>query len=192
MFEQYLDADDGTQGGGGTDTSTTTQAGGGNASDGQEARYTQADVERFIKERFDRDNIKGLRDKASKYDQIEAAKQTDAERVATRERALSDREATLTARERSNELRDELQRVVAAERVVLRAPIGDIQRLLDSDRVEWSDDGRPKNVTALFRDLIRNREYLADKRTGSGDGGAGNGQGGPVNMNDLVRQRARG
>lgn len=54
----------------GAEGTEDTHTDGGN-SQGQEAKFTQADVERFIKERFERDGIKELREKAKKFDEFQ-------------------------------------------------------------------------------------------------------------------------
>lgn len=102
--------------------------------------------------------------------QQEDAARTEAERLQTRQQAAEAKERELTARERRVELRDEVTRVIAAEKLTLQAPIADVLRLLDTDAVEWSDDGKPKNAATLIKALVKDRPYLVGSR-GSIDGG---------------------
>lgn len=110
------------------------------------------------------------------------------EKLQARERAVTEQESRITARLRASILRDELTTAATAEKLTLQAPIGDVLKLLDADSVDW-DGETPRNVRTLLRELVKDRPYLASRRTGSADGGA-SGDRAPLNMNDLIRSRA--
>jgi hypothetical protein len=117
------------------------------------------------------------------------AEQTADERAAAREKAAEEREAAATRKLQAAVLRDEISAAVTAEKFTLHAPVGDVLRLIDTDAVEW-DGETPKNVRGLLRDLVKDRPYLASRRTGSADGGAGGNTNTPKHMDDLIRGAA--
>lgn len=189
FFGPFLEDDNGGSGGGNPDPEPTP-AGGGDTS-GSDAKFTQADLETKISERLQREGIKELKRKAAEFDRIKASEQTEAEKVAARAKELEDRERTLTQREQRVALQDEIARVTGADKITLVAPVGDVLRLLDTDAVTW-DDGKPVNVGPLVKQLIKERPYLAAKRSGSADGGEGSGEVKKNTMNDLIRGAWRG
>lgn len=113
------------------------------------------------------------------------AEKTADEKLAAREKAVSEQEQRITARLQASVLRDELQAAATAEKITLHAPIGDVLKLLDASAVEW-DGETPKNVRPLLRELVKERPYLASRRTGSADGGA-SGQAMGDDMNTRIR-----
>jgi len=121
-------------------------------------------------------------------DERTKAEQSETERLAAREKTVADQEQRITERLRASILRDEVSSAVTAEKITLNAPVGDVLRFIESDAVEW-DGETPKNVRSLLRELVKGRPYLASRRTGSADGGAGQDQAGPQSMNDLIRSR---
>jgi hypothetical protein len=129
----------------------------------------------------------GLFEKAE--DERKQAQMSADEKIAVREQAVKDQEQRITARLQASILRDEIASAVNAEKITLHAPIGDVLRLLDTGAVEW-DGETPKNVRALLKELVKERPYLASRRTGSADGGAGDGRSTGHTMNDLIRRAA--
>lgn len=168
-------------------TTTTESEAAREASDEQtpENLLKALKAEREARRALERE-IKPLR--TYKQQQDDAAK-TSEERLAAREKAVADQEARITMRLRTSILRDEIGNAVAAERLTLQAPVGDVLRLMDSDAVEW-DGETPKNVRQLLRDLVKDRPYLATKRPGTADGGAGDSGDRALDMNTVLRQAA--
>jgi hypothetical protein len=67
-----------------------------------------------------------------------------------------------------------------------------VYRLLDREGLEFDAQGRPQNVEAAVKTLLKERPYLA-RGNGSADGGAGTGNGrdgGTQDMNALIRRAA--
>lgn len=121
--------------------------------------------------------------------EAEQAKLTADEKLAARERTVAEQEQRITSRLQASILRDEISNAAAAAKITLHAPIGDVLKLLDMSAVEW-DGEQPKNVRALLGELVKERPYLASRRTGSADGGAGTGQSMGKDMNTLIREAA--
>lgn len=125
-------------------------------------------------------------------EQQEAAKLTESQRLETEKAKLEADRQSLTKREQAVELRDEIARTVAAEKLTLQAPISDVMRLLDTEAVTW-ENGKPVNVGTLVKQLVKERPYLVAKRSGSADGGDGDGTSPKKeSMNDLIRSAWRG
>lgn len=126
------------------------------------AEFTQADLDRIVKERLDRERQKyadyaDLKKAATKLKEFEEAqlseqerlqKQLDEERQA-RERA----EATAKARSMRSAL------IAEAAKLNFNDP-NDAVALVDPGQIEWTDDGEVKNADKLVRTLAEQRKYL--------------------------------
>lgn len=168
-----------------TETTDTTETRDVSTEETPDKLKTALESERKLKREAERE-LKELRKFKQEQEQTRL---TEAEKLAARERTVADQEARITARLRASILRDEIGTAVTAEKLTLNAPIGDVLRLMDADAVEW-DGETPKNVRALLRDLVKDRPYLANRRSGSADGGAGGDQAGYQDMNALIRKAA--
>ena len=189
FFGPYFDSDDGTAAAGGDGAPDPTPASGGNT--GGDAKYTQADVDRLIGERLNREGIKDLKKKAAEYDKFQEANKTEAEKVAARLKDLESKEATLTNRERTIAVRDGLAAAATAEKLALNVSTATVIRLLDLDAVDFDASGNPTNLGPLLKQLAKDEPKMFEqqRRTGSADGGTGGGSA-PLTMNELIRQRA--
>jgi hypothetical protein len=61
-------------------------------------------------------------------------------------------------------------------------------RLLDHERLEYGDDGRPKGVDAELKRLLEREPYLGKAQGGDFGGGPRGGAGSGVDMNALIRR----
>jgi flagellar biosynthesis GTPase FlhF len=142
------------------------------------------------------------RREAARY-RNEAKKQTDAQR--------SEEEATLSDLEKANRKIADLEReredlltrsqeravrlatVDAAARLGFRSPEV-AYKLIDRAVIEYEEDGSPKNIEKLLKDLLQREPYLG-KASPAGDFGGGNRGPTPTtqpDMNVLLRRAARG
>ena len=134
--------------------------------------------EAIRKERENTKNYKALQREADELRKFKAdqeqAKLTEAERVSAREKAAADKEQQLTQRERTMAVRDGLAAAASAEKLTLAASTATVIRLLNLDDVDFDNDGAPKNLAAMLRQLAKDEPALFDlrKRTGSADAGA--------------------
>jgi hypothetical protein len=171
-----------------TDTTDATQT-----TDTRDATSDESPEKLLAALRTERDARKALEKEVKPLRQFHKertdAEKTADERLAAREQAVKDQEQRITARLQASILRDEIASAVNAEKITLHAPIGDVLRLLDTGAVEW-DGETPKNVRALLKELVKERPYLASRRTGSADAGAGDGRSTGHTMNDLIRAAA--
>lgn len=120
----------------------------------------------------------------------EQAKLSEADKLKAREQAATEKEATLTTRERTIAVRDGLAAAATAEKLALNVSTATVIRLIDLDRVEFNDAGEPTNLGPLLKQLakVEPKMFEPQRRTGSADGGAGDG---PAHMNDMnARLRA--
>jgi hypothetical protein len=175
------EGDDGGGGGGG---------GGGTEGNGDKT-FTQADVDRIVQERLARDRkerpsddeIKELRDKAKKYDDLEAQSKSELERE--RERAEKAEKEAEAARAEAKETR--LKSAILAEAGKADRKVVDpeaILSLIDKKSLTLDDSGAPTNITEVMDALLEAKPYLVSTgsttttRTGAADQGARGGDGG--------------
>lgn len=169
-----------------TETTTVEQRDAGGGGDDLDGLRSALEKERKAR----REAEKALKPLQQFHEERTKAEQTEAERLQARIKELEEREQQLTARERGMVLRDAIQTAASTDKITLHAPIGDVLKLIDADTVDWTEEGRPRNAVALLRDLVRERPYLASRRTGSADGGAHGPSGNPQDMNALLRAAA--
>lgn len=151
-----------------------------NASGGQEPPASEqqnaADVQGQEPERFDAEYVKKLRAEAAEYrrrlreleqtvKQHEEAKLTESERLQKRLAELEREQATWQRERQEHTLRYEA--MLSAQRLGLVDPEA-AYRLLDRAAVEFDDDGRPRNIEQLLRDLVKTRPWLAGQTAASG------------------------
>jgi len=122
----------------------------------------------------------------------ESSEKTASEKVAARIAELEGQVTTAQQRERTYALRDAIEEAVSGEKLTLAAPVGRLLKLIDGEAVDWSDDGKPQNATALLKGLVKSDPYLfAARRVPSADGGAGRESGSGVpSINDQIRRMA--
>jgi len=140
--------------------------------------------------------VKPLRTFKSERERTEKERQ-DAERseIEKRDALIKERDEQLTAaqaRERSYVLRHAIEDAANGEKLVLAVPVSMVVSLIDSDAVEWSDNGTPQNAAALVKALAKTAPRLFDtRRAPIGDGGAGREGGVSDNINDMIRRKVR-
>lgn len=117
---------------------------------------------------------------------FEDEKLSDSQKLEQQVRELQTKLDQAESRARTQALQGEVSAV--ASKLGFLNP-GVAHRLIDQEAIEYDDAGKPKNVEALLRDLVKAEPYLA--RTGSADAGSGRRSGGSGgNMNQLIRQAA--
>lgn len=120
----------------------------------------------------------------------EDAKLTEDQRLAKRVQELEAERTQLIAERQERTVR--LAAVEAATRLGFRSP--DLAfRLLDQSAIEFKDDGSPRNVERLLKDILEREPYLA--KSAAPDYGGGNRGATPLktdNVNDLLRAAVRG
>lgn len=149
--------------------------------------FSQADVDRIVQERLARDRkdrpsddeIAELREKAKKYDDVEAANATELEKVQKRaEQAERERDEAKNAAKETRLTAAILAEASKADRKVVDPQA--VLKLLDRDALELADDGNPKNIAEAMDKLLEASPYLVST------GGANNGR------RDAADQGARG
>lgn len=168
--------DNGGSGSGGGDGNGDGDGGDGDgdgAGDGGDAgdagkTFSQQDVDRIVKDRVARAkkdvaDYDDLKTKAEEYDKIKKERQSEEERL---REALSSKEkveATL------NDTVQELRAQIAVEREAWRAGVTDLEaawRLIDSDALDYDDNGLPTNAEDVVKKLVEDRPYLKDGKAG--------------------------
>lgn len=108
------------------------------------------------------------------------------DRLTELEKGIAEREAALKQRAIEYEV------AVAGNRLGV-IDLDVVTLLLQREKtLEFDEDGKPTNVEAAIKALIKDRPHLA-KSAGSGDAGAGRGQDGrfaPADMNSQIRRAA--
>ncbi len=126
-------------------------------------------------EKFDAEYVKRLRAEAAEYrkrmreleqavKQHEEAKLSETERLQKR---LSELE-----REQATYQRERQERTLKYETMLQASRLGIVDpeaayRLLDLTKIEFEDDGTPKNVEAALKDLLKAKPYLASQQPSS-------------------------
>ena len=178
----------GTDGGGGGSGSE-----GGASNAGADKTLTQADVDRIVSDRLNRQRSQfadydDLKTKAAELDELKRSQQSDVEKANAKASEL----------EKSNADKD---REIAALRLHGRVFALATERkfhdpdaalkLLDVAAVKYDASGEPSNVDALLDALATQKPYLVTEASnGSADGGARKPPGGAQDPNDY-REHAK-
>lgn len=178
-------ADSGTQPPAGT---ASTQA------DGADGEATQPETISLEEAKKLRSEANSLRKRLKAFEDADKAR-TDAdlsetEKLTKRISELEAERTQLLAREQERTVH--LSAVEAATRLGFRSPELAF-RLVDQSAIEYREDGTPKNVERLLKELLEREPYLA--RATTPDYGGGNRGVTPVkpdNVNDLLRAAVRG
>lgn len=192
---------DGGQGGneGGNDGGEGGKGGdggaGGSGAGGGDKTFTQAELDRIVSDRLKRErekfgDVDDLRQKAQKYDELEASQKTELQKATDATAAEKERADKAEARYRSVVVEREFTR--AAAKVDFIDP-DDAYRLIDADDIEYDDSGRPKNAEKLLTALAKSKPHLvrAGGKGGSGDGGLRGGEPNTgTDMNAAIRRAA--
>lgn len=146
--------------------------------DGQEPTQDVGPVEKDgqepTKERFDAEYVRKLRAEAAEYrkrlrDLEQAVKKHEEAKLSETER-LQRRLAELEA-ERATWQREVQERVLRYETMLAAGRLGVVDpeaayRLLDLSLLEYDDDGRPTNLEAALRALLKDKPYLVGQPHG--------------------------
>lgn len=141
----------------------------------EEKTFTQADLDRVVSERLKRErekfgDVDELRQKAKDYDALQEAQKTELQKAADRAEAAETRARVLEEGLKQERTRNAI--TAAASKANFHDP-EDAFRLLDD--VELDEDGTPKNIDKLLKNLATAKPHLVkDGETvtnGSGDGG---------------------
>lgn len=166
----------------------------------QPRTYTQEDVDREFGRRLAKEkekltktygDLEALKTKAEQFDEIQAAGQSELERAQEKLGSLEGEKTQLL----SNLQEARLEAAIAAQAsdkglVDVDLAIAALSR--SGIKVEFDDNGRPKDIGGVLDDLIEKKPALAGKQRSSGfDGGTRARAGGPVSMDEVIRTRAR-
>lgn len=141
---------------------------------GGEERFTQADIDRIVSDRLKRERSKlgdldELRQKAARFDELEAANKSELEKANERI-AAAEKKAT-EAEARAKRAAVESAVSAAAAKAGFIDP-DDARRFIEADSIEFDGD-EPRNLDKLLGALAKSKPHLvkAGGGTGSGDGG---------------------
>ena len=184
MFSCFFEGDEGSGGGGAAGS-------GGAKGDGENKGGDGAG-----EEKFDAAYVKTLRQEAAanrkKATDLEAKLKArdDADLTETEKLKKQAAEATEKATQAEERSRQRVARAeVLTEATKAKIVDPDAAYRLIRDDLEFGDDGEPKNVVALIKQLAKERPYLVQKAAGSADGGAGaGGTAAKSGMNDFIRK----
>lgn len=180
---------------GGQEPQQPAAAAGGNAGGAPAGGGTESEAERVA--RLERELAEARREAAGYRTRASAAEKaaeaaatagmSEAEKQAAEARKLTEQNAAL-----QRQLQDQIIRgtaLEAATRLGYRNP--DVAyRLLDRAQLEFNDEGAPKNVEKLLRELLAAEPYLAKANGadfGGGNRGATPGSNGKPGMNELLK-----
>lgn len=185
MFENYKFFDEGATGGGekpgsGESATTTTTSNGTGTSDGK--TYTQADLDRMFADR-------ARQAESSLLKKLGFEKAEDAQSAFTRLKTIEEGQKTelqkaqdrVAELERSNTEQATKQKELATQyevaTVATRLGIVDpdaAYRLVDLSKLEYGEDGKPKNVEAVLKEMIGQKPYLVGSGTSATNAARGN------------------
>lgn len=161
----YFDADKGGNSGGGNPPEPT---GDGSGANDQAKTYTQADLDRMFSER-------AAQAKSSMLKALGFESEKDAKEALSRLKSIEDGQKTelQKAQEKLLELerktadyqRERQEYITRSEVRLTAAGLGIIDpdaayKLLDLTKIEYDDNGNPKNVEQALKDLVKERPYL--------------------------------
>jgi len=140
-----------------------------NESPAQDAGKQQSDAQDAEEEHFDAEYVKKLRAEAAQYrtrlrELEQKVKAHEDEKLSEQEKLQ--KKLTELEREAAEKARALQERTTEYEVKLKAANLGIIDpeaawRLLDVAAVEFDDDGKPKNIEPLLKELIKNKPYLA-------------------------------
>lgn len=193
----FFEGDGGTGGGGPVPAGTPTAAPAPTPAPATFQPITsQEQLDRVLGERLGRERAKfadydEIKGKAAKFDELDAASKTELQKLADA-KAASDTELERTKAELKNQKLETAVLAVAGSKNIIDPTA--VVALLDRSKIDYGDDGVPKNLDALIDELIKAKPYLVGK---NGRGPAPlPGSGAPTpstgtSMDDWMRQRAK-
>lgn len=158
---------------------------------GEGTTFSQADVDRIVRERLARQKAQfsdydELKTKAGEFDKIAESQKTELQKA--NERAAQAERQAAEAAERAQRVLTESAIVTAAAGKL--ADPSDAVALIDRSKIEFGEDGAPSNVADLIDGLVSAKPHLAagQRRTTEVDQGARGGSGealDPARMSDA-------
>ncbi len=149
-----------------------------------ERTFSQADIDRIVQDRLARDRkdrpsedeVAAWKDKATKFDELEAANQSDLEKAQAKIADLERQATDAAASAQEHRLRAAVVAEAAKKNVV--DPDAALA-LLDRAALEFDGDGSPKNIAQAMDSLLEARPYLVASggERGNADQGARGGSG---------------
>ena len=157
--------------------------------------FTQADLDRIVQDRINRERTKfadydDLKTKASKLDELEAANQSELDKIIARAETAEKAAAEATERARTTAARSA---IVTAANAAGAIDIDAVVGLLPSDAVTVGDDGQVTGADEAVRALLESKPYLVGKPPrSSADGGPRGSGDGPkqLSRDDLTSMSA--
>jgi Skp family chaperone for outer membrane proteins len=167
-----------------TQATTKTDAGNGAGSGGADRTFTQADLDRVVKERLERQRqqyepklaaLPELEEKAQRLAEIEESRKSEAEKLVS---AID--KANQTAQQAQEREKAAVER--ASNTLIRAAVVSEASRqqaidpdavyaLVDKSRLKLGDDDRVDGVEDAVKELLKERSYLVGRPSGF-DGGA--------------------
>lgn len=150
------------------------------AGDSADKGFTQADVDRIVRDRLARQkaqfgDIDELKRKSQQFDELAESQKTEVQKALERAEAAEARAAELEAktsefeeRERSVKLDARITAAAAA------AGVSDVEAfvaLFDRSGLEFDDDGKPTNIEDGITATLQKHPILAGRSTTTFDGG---------------------
>lgn len=166
------------------DQNDATDDAAASSADTADRSFTQADLDRIVKDRLARQKAQfadydELKAKADKLAEFEAANQTELEKAQNRAAELERQAQEATERAQQALLRSAVVAEAARKNVI--DPDAALA-LLDKSTLDLDADGSPKNIAEAMDALLKAKPYLVGgQRAGSADLGARSG-GGPKQL----------
>lgn len=173
-----------------TPTPEPAEPEGGPPENPEEKTFTQEQLEHELGKRLAREREKyadydELKEKASQFDELQEAQKSELERERTRAEEAEAAKAAAEEKAQKALTRSAILAAAAGKVVDPEAAV----RLIDTDAIEFDDDGLPSNAAELVDKLVEDKPYLApgEKKPPAGDkpadqGGQG---GGALTREDL-------
>ncbi len=148
---------DGTQ-----NTPETQQQGNQQSAQAAGKTFTQAELDDIVQQRLAREKGKytdydQLKKDADELKKLKAASQTEAEKLTNRLAELEKEQATWQRERQESTVRYEV--LLAAGKLNIVDPDA-AYRLLDLAEIEYDKEGRPTNVEAVLKGLVKAKPYL--------------------------------
>lgn len=135
--------------------------------------------------------LQAARREAAKYrtraQALEDEKKSETEKQAEELVRLREQNTALMAQQR--EVTTQLQASATARRLNFRNP--DLAFSMIANRVEYDEEGKPKNIDKLLEDLAKSETYLVNGAKDFGQGPRGSAPSAGANIDQMIRSAAR-
>lgn len=174
---------------------------GGGSGNGAITFSSQEDFDRAMGKRLAKEregitkkygDLDELQKKAKEYDDIQAAGASELEKAQTKIAELEKENGSSSTELRQARLEAKVA-ALASSKNLIDVDLAVVALERSDIKVEFDDEGRPKDVAGAIDELIKQKPALVGKGASTGFGGGSRGSGGSAgSMDDLIRQRARG